>query len=130
MAYMQAPVAFEGVAPGRGASVRLPGSGAVNQSILPWRWAFQFHRQPVACSAPVNLGRSSAPEVETEILDNVGSYGRQLGRLGEALEVLVRRLPRSELTESELAAIEAFSVQMREIAKIKETMRPAPAKAR
>jgi hypothetical protein len=68
--------------------------------------------------------------VETEILDNVGSYGRQLGRLGEALEVLVRRLPRSELTESELAAIEAFSVQIREIAKIKETMRPAPAKAR
>ena len=47
--------------------------------------------------------------METEILDNVGSYGRQLGRLGEALEVLVRRLPRSELTESELAAIEAFS---------------------
>ncbi len=129
MAYMQAPVAFEGVAPGRGASVRLPGSGAVNQSILPWRWAFDFIGNQFSFFT-VNLGRSSAPEVETEILDNVGSYGRQLGRLGEALEVLVRRLPRSELTESELAAIEAFSVQMREIAKIKETMRPAPAKAR
>src|SRR5829696_9145819 len=93
-------------APRRGGSVRMPGSGAVNQSILPWRWAFDFIGNQFSLST-VNLGRSSAPEVETEILDNVGSYGRQLGRIGEALEVLVRRLPRSELTESELAAIEA-----------------------
>ncbi len=129
MAYMQAPVAFDGVAPRRGGSVRPPGSGAVNQSILPWRWAFDFIGNQFSFFT-VNLGRSSAPEVETEILDNVGSYGRQLGRLGEALEVLVRRLPRAELTESELAAIEAFSVQMREIAKIKETMQPGPVKTR
>ena len=118
MANFQAPVSLDMPNSGKGTTVQMPWSGAVNQSILPWRWAFDWIGNQFSVFT-INLGRSSAPEVETEILNDVGSYGRQLGRLSEAVEVLVRRLPRAELTADEVAAIEAFSVQMREIAKIK-----------
>jgi hypothetical protein len=37
----------------------------------------------------VNHGNSSAPEVEAEVVQR-HSYGRQLGRLADALEVLIR----------------------------------------
>ena len=105
---------------------RLPLSAAVNQSILPWSWAFDLSGSHYSLFS-VNLGQSGAPEVEHEILDEVGSYGRQLGRISEALEVLIKRLPKSKLSESEAAAIEDFSVQMHQIAKIKH--RASPTKA-
>ena len=105
---------------------RLPGSGSVNQSILPWRWAFDLSGSQYSLFS-INLGRSSAPELEQEILGEVGSYGRQLGRIGEALEVLIKRLPKSELSESDAAAIEDFSTQMREIANVKHRISVAKA---
>jgi hypothetical protein len=111
MPNMSAPVSFTNP------MIRMPWSGAVNQNI-PVNFAFDWSHNPFSMFT-INLGRSSAPEVESEILDEVGSYGRQLGRIGEALEVLVKRLPRAELSPKETEAIEAFSVQMREIAKIK-----------
>ncbi len=38
----------------------------------------------------INLGTSRNPDVEAEILKDVGSYGRQLGRIGDALDVLLK----------------------------------------
>ncbi|MEO7169602.1 MAG: hypothetical protein ABIY39_04430, partial [Sphingomonas sp.] len=38
----------------------------------------------------IDLGATPKPEVEQDILDEVGSYGRQLGRIGDALEVLMK----------------------------------------
>jgi hypothetical protein len=38
-----------------------------------------------ACSA--STWEPAAPDVEARVLDEVGSYGRQLGRIGEALAV-------------------------------------------
>jgi hypothetical protein len=105
-----APVASGGVG---------PFSGGVAQNILPWNWFSNFTGNRFSWFT-VNLGRSSAPEVEADILENVGSYGRQLGRIGEVLEVLVAKLPREALTENERAAVEDFSAQMREIKRIKE----------
>jgi hypothetical protein len=113
MANMLAPVSFQPPV------IRMPWSGAVNQSILPVNFAFDWSKSPVSFLS-VNVGRSSAPEVESEILDEVGSYGRQLGRIGEALEVLVNHLSRAKLSKDEIAALEAFSVQMRDIAKVKK----------
>ena len=75
---------------------------------------FATRYSPFACSRLLQRLR--------EILDQVGSYGRQLGRIGEALEVLVKHLPRGKLKQDEIEALEAFSVQMREIAKIKKRM--------
>jgi hypothetical protein len=37
----------------------------------------------------IDLGQTPHPEIEQAILDDVGSYGRQLGRIGDALEVLL-----------------------------------------
>src|ERR1043165_5126506 len=31
----------------------------------------------------INLGRTNHPEIEQKVLDEVGSYGRQLGRIGD-----------------------------------------------
>ena len=124
MAQMQAPLSFNNlpmsnlVAPPSAGGGNGPFSGGVAQSILPWRWAFDWIGNQFSFLT-VNLGNSSAPEVETEILDKVGSYGRQLGRIGDVLEILVSRLPRESLSKEEVEAIEDFSVQMREIKRIK-----------
>jgi hypothetical protein len=99
-----------------------PFSGGVAQNILPWNWFNNFVGNRFSWFT-VNLGRSSAPGVEAEILDEVGSYGRQLGRIGDVLEVLVAKLPRDTLTEDERAAVEDFSSQMREIKAIKQKRR-------
>lgn len=128
MAQMQAPLSFNNPSLDRlmpqansvrGSTHNGPGSGDVMQSILPWRWAFDWIGNQFSLLT-VNLGRSSAPEVESEILDNVGSYGRQLGHIGEVLEVLILRLPRESLSPKELETIEDFSAQMREIRRIKQ----------
>lgn len=40
----------------------------------------------------INLGQTPHPEIERAILDEVGSYGRQLGRISDALEVLLKHV--------------------------------------
>jgi hypothetical protein len=123
MAMMLAPLSLNHPAASPSASGGTgPFSGGVAQNILPWNWFNSFTGNRFSWFT-VNLGRSSAPEVEADILDNVGSYGRQLGRIGEVLEVLVAKLPRDTLTEDERAAVEDFSSQMREIKRIKERAR-------
>jgi hypothetical protein len=123
MAMMLAPLSMNHFAASPTASGGVgPGSGGVAQNILPWNWIANFAGSKFSWFT-VNLGRSSAPDVEAEILDEVGSYGRQLGRIGDVLEVLVRKLPREALTENELAAVEDFNSQMREIKRIKEKPR-------
>jgi hypothetical protein len=96
-----------------------PWSGGVAQAINPWRFITNLMGNQFSFFT-VNLGRSSAPQVEADILENVGSCGRQIGRISEALEVLVKRLPRENLSDDERAAIEDFSVQMRKIKRIKD----------
>ena len=123
MAMMLAPLSLNHpAAPPTASGGTGPFSGGVAQNILPWNWFNNFTGNRFSWFT-VNLGRSSAPEVEADILDNVGSYGRQLGRIGEVLEVLVTKLPRDTLTEAERAAVEDFSSQMREIKAIKEKRR-------
>ena len=61
----------------------------LNQPILPgWFTGAQFGL------FNINLGQSAAPEVESAVLDEVGTYGRQLGRIGEALREFVGRAQR------------------------------------
>jgi hypothetical protein len=120
MAMMLAPLSINHLAAPPAASGGAgPFSGGVAQNILPWNWIANFMGNKFSWFT-VNLGRSSAPEVESEILENVGSYGRQIGRISDVLEVLVAKLPRDALTDDERAAVEDFSSQMREIKRIKE----------
>jgi hypothetical protein len=67
------------------------------------------------------LGESGSPEVEAEILDRVGTYGRQLGQTADAMIVLLRHLAdRANLAPEGREAIEAFEKMANDIANIKE----------
>jgi hypothetical protein len=47
-------------------------------------------------------------DVENHVLKKAGSYGKQLGRVLDVLDILVARLPAEELTPGERRAVEAF----------------------
>ena len=67
----------------------------------------------------INLGRSSDPELERQILEDIGSYGRQLGRLGDALRVLIRHVPLDDLTIDEQDAIASCLSQLDAVDRLK-----------
>lgn len=68
----------------------------------------------------INLGQSGAPPVEDEVLNEVGSYGKQLGRLGDALAVLLEHFePKRPLERREKDAIDALKGMLVEIGEIK-----------
>ena len=102
-------------------TLKFPLSGDVNQLISPWTAFFSpFGNQYGLIN--ISLGRSSAPEVEQEVLAEVGSYGKQLGRMGDALAVLLDRLPRDPpLSKEQEDAIDALQLMLREINDIKES---------
>jgi hypothetical protein len=95
-------------------------SGDVNQTISPWT-AFLSPIGSQFGLVNINLGQSSAPPVEQDVLSDVGSYGKQLGRIGDALIVLLAHFhPRKPLTGDEMAAIDALKEMLNEVAKVKE----------
>ena len=110
---------------------KLPLSGDVVQSINPFT-AFMTGGQFGLIN--INLGQSSEPKVEEEVLSDVATYGKQLGRIGDALIVLLEHFhPRKPLTADETKAIEALKTMLDKIADVKEKYkRPAirPGEAR
>ena len=52
-------------------------------------------------------------------MEDVGSYGRQIGRITDALEVLISTLDRHKLTKKQLAAITMLDDQAEAIRAIK-----------
>jgi hypothetical protein len=99
-------------------NLQLPLSGDVTQAINPWNW---FLRAAVSQFGliNINLGRTSDPELEERILNDVGTYGRQLGQMGDALAVLLKHVKLDDLTPDEQSAIRAFECQIDEIARVK-----------
>jgi len=87
-------------------SMRSPFSGDVTQSILPWTFFSRFLGQIGFIN--INNAKTPDPGLETTIVEEVGSYGRQIGRIADALDVLVGTLDRSKLSEKQLLAIMAF----------------------
>jgi hypothetical protein len=112
------------------AELKLPLSGNVSQLISPWTAWFSALGSQIGL-VNIHLGESSAPEVERDILNEVGSYGKQLGRVGDVLIVLLNHFrPQEPLKEDEMKAITALRAMLDEIATIKEshnrqTMRPS-----
>jgi hypothetical protein len=47
-------------------------------------------------------------DVENNVLQQVGSYGKQLGQIIDVLDVLVARVPQNELTFQERSALDVF----------------------
>jgi len=87
------------------------------QAINPWNFYNQGARFGLI---NIDLGQTPRPDLEQKILDEVGSYGRQLGRIGDALEVLMRRLPLTELTREERTTLDILKGQVAEIRQIKQ----------
>jgi hypothetical protein len=91
--------------------LQLPGS--LTQPILP-NWSFHLFN--------VNLGASSNAAVEQEALEKVGSYGRQIGHLAEALELVIgklRLLDSKDLSQAEKDVLRVFLGDVAAIRQIK-----------
>lgn len=100
-------------------SFRLPFTTDVNQTINPWTWMTQLVGNQFGIN--INLGRSSEPALERLILDEVGSYGRQLGQIGDAMRMLIKKArdPAHEFTDDELKMLDKLLFQLDEIDSIK-----------
>ena len=108
-------------------NVRLPLSGNVTQAINPWNWMLNSVGGQFGI-VNINLGRSADPELEEQILEEVGSYGRQLGRISDVLGVLLKHVKVDELSDDDKKKIWAFESQLAEIERLKARHSALPRK--
>jgi hypothetical protein len=97
-----------------------PLSGDVTQAINPWTWLQRISGGQFG-AVNINIGRTPDPALEQRIVEQVGSYGSQLGRIGDVLAVLVQRLDLSTLSIDEKAAVHDFLGQYNRIQGVKRT---------
>jgi hypothetical protein len=75
----------------------------------------------------INNVRAGDPEVERRIIEDVASYGRQLGRIMEALDVVIGHLrlgERTDVTADERRALQDFSDLVRQVQELKADTSP------
>jgi hypothetical protein len=100
---------------------KLPLSGNVVQSINPFT-SFMTGGQLGLIN--IDIGQSTEPKVEQDVLTDVASYGKQLGRIGDALLVLLSHIEPRNKRESDV--IDALEDMLEDIAKVKDRhKRPA-----
>ncbi len=97
-------------------NVNLPLSGPVAQAFRLWTSLFNTFGNQIGL-INVSVGKSPAPGIEEEVLSEVASYGRQLGRMGDALVVLLKY---ANLPEPERRANDDFKRMLTDIADVKE----------
>jgi hypothetical protein len=97
---------------------RLALSGDVTQTINPWNWFFRTIGSQLGL-ININLGKSSYPALEEQILNDVGSYGRQIGQIGDALRVLIAHVKLDDLKPEEESAVKALLYQLDEVDRLK-----------
>jgi len=76
----------------------------------------------------ISYNSADAP-IENHVLSRVGSYGRQLGTLLDAVEVLAARLPVDELTPTERSAVDALTELRADVERAKADFRGEPVRA-
>jgi hypothetical protein len=88
----------------------------LTQTINPWTFT-------LGSLFTINLGDSADPELESRILDKAGSYGRQIGRLGDVLGILLveaeKRGELAGLSKDDLGKIEDFRRQLKRVEELK-----------
>jgi hypothetical protein len=102
---------------------KMPFSGDVTQAINPWTWFLNAMGSQIGL-ININVGRSSDPDMEKKIVSEVGSYGRQIGRISEALEVLFKNVKLDELGPDERRVVIAFMAMQDDISRLKKQRRP------
>lgn len=99
---------------------KLPLSGDVVQSINPITSLFSPTGSQYGL-VNITVGQSSAPEVEKDVLSDVGSYGKQIGQIADALLAVIEHLEgRSDAPLADDKAILAFKDIMQSVANVKE----------
>jgi hypothetical protein len=83
---------------------------------IPLQWAPGTLYQPIlpgwqVSLFSINLGASSDAEMEKATIQQIGSYGKQIGHLAEALEVVIKRLKlldSKDLSQDDMDALQVF----------------------
>jgi hypothetical protein len=105
-------------------SGRAPLSGDVTQAINPWSWWLGSLSQQTGF-ININAAASGDPRLERRIVEEIASYGRQLGWIIEALEVLIERADTAGLGPLERGAF----AQIGDLAARIEALKDAPRSA-
>jgi hypothetical protein len=106
---------------------KMPLSGDVLQTINPWTWWNTAVNQLGGQFGLININTmaSGDPVLENQIVQNVASYGKQLGRMMEALNVVIAKdLTLSTLTPKEQETITAFQDMLAQINATKDNHTP------
>ncbi|MEW6435676.1 MAG: hypothetical protein AB1508_00735 [Pseudomonadota bacterium] len=86
------------------------------QAINPWT----FYQQGSQIGLlNIDLGQTPNPQAERAILHEVGSYGRQIGHIGDVLEVLLDHLKLKDLEPAEKDAIDILRGQLAQVRQVK-----------
>lgn len=70
----------------------------------------------------INMGSTSNPDVEREVLKVVGSYGRQIGHIQEALDILLKHVPMSKLSPAEKETLKVLKRDISSVRQIKQKL--------
>jgi hypothetical protein len=96
---------------------QFPLSGDVTQAINPWTWWLRMMSQIGFIN--INLTKSSDSGMEQQIIENVAGYGKQLGRVIEALDALFAHTASDEWSAAQKKALDDFLDLAKEIAAVK-----------
>ena len=105
----------------------LPLSGDVTQTINPWTWWNTAVNQLGGQFGLININTmaSGDPVLENQIVQNVASYGKQLGRMMEALNVVIAKdLTLSTLAPKDQETITTFQDMLAQINATKDNHTP------
>jgi len=88
----------------------------LTQTINPWTFN-------LGSLFTINLGDSADPTLEARILDKGGSYGRQIGRLGDVLGILLAKAEArgdlADLSDADRDKIDDFKRQLKRVEDLK-----------
>ena len=71
----------------------------------------------------IDLGGAADSDLERKLLDRVGSYGRQIGRIGDALEVILKHVKLGDLKPEEQDALDILKGQLASVRQVKAERR-------
>lgn len=100
-------------------SIRFPLSGAVTQSINPWDFWIRSLSSQLGFINIRNV-TSSDYRIEQEIIEDVASYGRQIGQITDVLKVLINHSAMEDLQEGQKQVIGRFEKMISEIDRVKK----------